>query len=451
MSATDVLRVRKDEMLRRVDAMPREVAAWRGAVQAQLDLQLHFSQLRAIGTLTAAFEAEQRGLLGQLDASGDAAAFQRACMALTRSILRGQTAWDFFRDKLDLRRSSFKAQLWAADTIAWDCHRPVLDVAVQWGILQADQLREPPLVYLGAGYSPLTWVRHSRPNDGRRYDLGETTLPIPVIEVPWDTVDNAWELLSLHHEVGHDIEADLSLRPALRSALGQQLAAAQVPAARVTTWLAWLGEVVADLCALQLGGPAFADALMHLLLLPPEAVTTLDDGDPHPTPYLRVRMAAAYIRTMAPPGSAASAHADRIEAQWQSLYGPAPGLAAWAADFHTVFHAVMDTPLDVLKGHTLRELMPYTEADDLRIRSAAGYFATGMNKPVGLRPRHCVAAARLAVSALAEAGPVATAAYDSVQARVLDLVRQGAAPGLRGSTGTPHDQFIAGFAKEMFA
>ena len=138
MCATEVLRIRKDEMLRRVEAMPREVAAWHGAVKDQLDLQLHFSQLRAIGTLTAAFEAEQRGLLGQLDAAGDAATFQRACMALTRSILRGQTAWDFFRDKLDLRRSSFKDQLWAADTIAWDCHRPVLDAAAQWGIVDGD-------------------------------------------------------------------------------------------------------------------------------------------------------------------------------------------------------------------------------------------------------------------------------------------------------------------------
>jgi hypothetical protein len=95
--------------------------------------------------------------------------------------------------------------------------------------------------------------------------------------------------------------------------------------------------------------------------------------------------------------------------------------------------------------------MPFTQADDQRVRDAAGYFATGMNKPVGLRPRHCVAAARLAVSALAAEGAVPQSAYGQVQARLLRLVRDGAAPGLRGTASNAHNRFIAKFAKEVFS
>ena len=203
MAAAEILRLRKDEMGRRVEAMPIEVAAWSASVTAELDMQLHFSQLRAISTLTKAIVDRQRLELAALDPTGDVVTFQKSCLALSRSVVAGQFAWDFFRDKLELRRSTYKEQLWTADTVAWDCHRPVLQAAADAGVLGQDEMREPPLVYLGTGYSPLTWVRRSRPNDGRRYDLGESTVPIPVIEIPWDHLGNGWELMSLHHEVGH--------------------------------------------------------------------------------------------------------------------------------------------------------------------------------------------------------------------------------------------------------
>jgi hypothetical protein len=451
--ANAILVERKLELSRRIENLSQEVQVWKDATESEVDKNAHFSQLRAIEVLATAFKTEQESILADLDASGDVETFNTRCLELVRSLIRARKSWDFFRDKLDLRHSpAYRRPLWLTDTIAWNCHRPVLDLAVEFKITDGLTLREPPLVYCTAEYSPATWVRGSRPNDGRVYDLGEALLPIPVIEIPWDQLQSAWEYLALHHEVGHDIEADLKLRPALQTSLQQTLSSAGVPLSRTRTWLKWQGEVFADLCALRLAGPAFADALLQLLLLPQGAVKAFDEDDPHPTPYVRILMNTAYIRSLVS-AKAASEHAARIEAQWKSIYGADaadPVLDACMQDFSLVFKALMGTQLAVLKGRSVADLLPFTEADDARIRSAEKYFRTGMNLPKGVPLRHTVSAARLAVCALMESGALTDEACAKIHERVREYVESNAPAGLRGGGPDKHEEFIASFAKRMF-
>jgi hypothetical protein len=306
------------------------------------------------------------------------------------------------------------------------------------------------LTYLTAEFSPATWVRGSRPNDGRNHHLGAATLPIPVIELPWDHVENVWEFLTLHHEVGHDLEADLQLRAPLAAALQTELAAAGTPADRIDRWLAWQGEVFADLVGLQLGGSAFAEVLMHLLILPAAQVTTFNAEDPHPTHYPRILMNAAYIPTMVPGHAPLAEHGQQIAARWVALYGEQPQFAPLTQDFPVVFRALMDTPLPALQGNTVRQLMPLTVADDLKIRGAIGFLRTGMNRPADVNPRHCVSAARLAVTQAAEEGALSPEALTGIHQRTMELVRANAAPGLRGDSGSPaHTAFIASFFDKL--
>jgi hypothetical protein len=144
-----------------------------------------------------AFVSEQRTMFADLDPSDNFEALNVGSLNLIRSVIRAQKVWDFFREKLALRHlPSQREPLWVADTIAWDCYRPVLNAAEQFGIADGAELREPPLVYCTAEYSPATWVRGSRPYDGRAYDLGEALLPIPVIEMKWDHLGSAWEYLA---------------------------------------------------------------------------------------------------------------------------------------------------------------------------------------------------------------------------------------------------------------
>lgn len=453
MSARAVLITRKEELRRRVDALPTEVQAWRLRTQNDLDSNAHFSQLNAISILVDVFTQQQQALLQALDPDGDLAVFQSKAFDLVQNVIRSQKLWDFFRDKLDLRFSpTFKEVLWVADTIAWDCYDPVLGNAKSAGILKQAERREPPLTYLTAEFSPATWVRGDRPNDGRNYHLGASTLPIPVIELPWDHVENTWEFLSLHHEVGHDLEADLKLREPLAAALKKALTEASVPAARIQQWQNWQGEVFADLVGLQLGGPAFAEALLNMLLLPAPKVIAFNPNDPHPTHYPRILMSAAYIPTLIPGDPSLTAHSQQIADRWQALYGIQPQFDPVVGDFLLVFSALMDTPLpEVLQGKTVRQLMEYKAADHARIQAAIDFMLTGMNKPsTQLRPRHCVSAARLAVTQAALNNTLSDALLNDINQRTMKLVRDNAPAVLRAGDGsTPHKKFIASFAQNF--
>jgi len=170
-----VMALRREELRRRVQSLPDEIKAWQERTTTDLDMEAHFSQLAAIAVMLGAFNQQQIDLLEKMNPAGDAAAFEVGAYSLVGSIIRSQRVWNFFRSKLDLRFSpAFKDILWVADTVAWDCYRPVVEEAANQGILNRNELREPPLTYLTAEFSPATWVRGSRPNDGRNYDLGTT-------------------------------------------------------------------------------------------------------------------------------------------------------------------------------------------------------------------------------------------------------------------------------------
>jgi hypothetical protein len=94
--------------------------------------------------------------------------------------------------------------------------------------------------------------------------------------------------------------------------------------------------------------------------------------------------------------------------------------------------------------------MTYTAADDQRIRNAVGFMRTGMNKPGNLRPRHCISAARMAVTQAALAGELSGELLDNINGRAMQLVRSNAPGGLRaGDDSTPHKKFIASFVEKL--
>jgi hypothetical protein len=455
MSTELVFRARVEELRRRVEALPAEVEDWLERATSEVDFYAHHSQMNALSILMKGLFDKQRLQVQGLDAASPG--FPDAAYPVITEIIRVQKLWDFFRDMLTLRFSpDFKDPLWVADTVAWNCHRPVLETAAVKGIVTLDKVREPPLTYITADFSPATWVRGSRPRDPVEYLLGPVKLPIPVIEIPADHLVNSWDLLSIPHEVGHDLERDL----ALEAPLQQSLDGAAIPSPRREAWLQWRAEALADLIALQLAGPAFAEALLSLLMLPSATVVGWNAADPHPNHYVRILMCAAYARTLVPEAAgmpAATAQvrqriaedASSIEQRWKSIYPEAPAtLTAFTDDFAAVFEAVMDTPLTALKGSTVRQLMPYSPADDARIRQAAEYLRTGTNAPPAglLKPRHCVSAARLAVSKASEdAATDVAAAMKDVNARTAALVRDNTPAVLRGSDSSAHEAFIRSF------
>jgi hypothetical protein len=421
-------------------------------------MNIHSSQLRALEVLVGAFTADQQAMVEALQPQGDANQFLQQGLNVVTEIIRAQGVWEFYREKFQLRFSpDFKISLRVADLVAWDCYRPVLQDAADLGILPRAQLREPPLCYYEAEFSPATWVRGSEPTDLRDLLGGTVRTPIPVIGLPWDHGANLWEFLSLPHEAGHDLEADLKLRAPLLKSLENALRRGGVPDARIAVWKAWQAETFADLVGLQLVGPAFLEALMHLLLLPPAEVTSYKAADPHPTHFVRILMGVAYLRGLIQGDRPEEGHqrqelsnyAGRIEKVWKQLYGDPPQLGDFAADFPLVFRGLMDTELPVLKGSTVRALIPYTATDHIRIGAAAAYLGTGQNHPARLRPRHCIAAARLAATRAGQANGEIARALESINERTSRLVNENAPPGLLAADSKAHRDFIAGFAKTI--
>jgi hypothetical protein len=254
-----------------------------------------------------------------------------------------------------------------------------------------------------------------------------------LISLPWESIGNLWEFVVIAHEVGHDLEADLHARETMQ----KRLQAAGIPRARIATWRRWQGEILADVLALQLVGPAFLDALIHLLLLDDHEVLAGDPADPHPTPYLRVLLGIAHGRTLIEPmPNALKAHLDRIDVRWKALYPtPPPKLAAWTAEVPRVLRAIADAPLRGPTGPSWRMLVPYTAKHDGDIRSAARYLRTGMYPPAKMNPRHLVAAARLAVEDCAVESTTLAADLVAIQDQAAKLIRRDAPPELRAGGG----------------
>src|SRR5262245_17904364 len=169
MSAAPTFALRRAELTRRVESLPRELDDWKQRTLNVVDHNAHFSQVQAIDMLMQVFLGRQRRLLGQLGVAEDATAFGRKGWELVQEVIKAQRVWDYFRDKLNLRFvPEYQGPLWMADTVAWDCYRPVLEQATILGIVKKDELREPPLTYPTAEFSPATFVRDSSPpHEGR--------------------------------------------------------------------------------------------------------------------------------------------------------------------------------------------------------------------------------------------------------------------------------------------
>lgn len=450
---------RYEELRRQVAALPKEIEAWKVETTQKLDMQAHFSQLEALDVLMTGYVSRLETLLGELKALTEAEPFTAKAYELVEALIKSQKVWDFFREKLELRRSAtFREPLWVADTVAWDCYVPVMERAADEGIIAKSKLREPPLTYLTAELSPATFARGAREFESVNPKQGTVRLPIPIIELPWDHAPNLWGFTSIHHEVGHDIEADLKLRPLLKLNLETTLSGKNVPQERIDRWEMWMPEVFADLVGLQLAGPAFTESLLNLLWLPAAMVTSLNPQDEHPTPYVRILMNTAYIRTLVADAPLLAGHADEIEQRWLGIYGAQPKFQPYLDDFANVFKALMDTPLQALKGNSVRALMPYTKGDDTRIRDAVNYLLTGDHAPAArsLNPRHCVCIAQLAVKEAARqaansAKPAAETAaelsvlLDRINTLTNTLTRDNTPAVLRGDTSNAHRNFIAGF------
>jgi hypothetical protein len=205
--------------------------------------------------------------------------------------------FDIFADALT-QRSEHRTGVWLSG----------LDALASEALALPGAYESPPVVcYLdrGAG-AAIRRARTRLPGGGEN--------PVAIIRVPRERMVGSGIASSLVHEVGHQAAALLDLVNSLRGAMRKQVA----PAWRL--WERWISEIAADFWSVARIGIGSTLGLMAVVSLPRPFVFRLNMNDPHPTPWLRVKISCAIgERLFQDP------RWRRLAAIWQELY-PLEGL-----------------------------------------------------------------------------------------------------------------------------
>ena len=298
-----------------------------------------------------------RGFLAWLQSPGarqaTAAEAQRRFAYLRLKFNAVLTQFDLFNDVIT-QRSENESGVWLSglDVVSADA------LALPGGYYTA-----PPIIcYLDRG--PGAAIRRARtrlPGGGAN--------PVAVIRVPRERMIGSGIASSLVHEVGHQAAALLdlvaSLRPVLR---GLQHGAG----ANAEAWLLferWISEIVADFWSVARIGVAAPMGLMGVVSLPRAFVFRLNVDDPHPLPWIRVKLSCAM-------GDALYPHPQwqRLAALWEAFYPPR-GLDTKSIRLLARLQAIMPAFITVLVEHrpaslhgkTLKQVLPVSELQPARL------------------------------------------------------------------------------------
>ncbi len=184
-----------------------------------------------------------------------------------------------------------------------------LDVAAADALALPEYYAAPPVIcYLDRGHgAAIRRARTRMPGGGEN--------PVAIIRVPRERMVGTGIASSLVHEVGHQGAALLdlirSIRPILKGL--QQGNARQQMVWRM--WERWISEILADLWSVAKVGVSGTLGLMGVVSLPRPFVFRVNLDDPHPIPWIRVKLSCAM-------GNALYPHPQwsRLAAMWESFY-----------------------------------------------------------------------------------------------------------------------------------
>src|SRR5215472_398570 len=161
-----------------------------------------------------------------------------------------------------------------------------LDVVAADALALPGYYEPPPVIcYLDRGIGAAIRRARTRLPGG-----GES--PVAVIRVPRERMIGSGIASSLIHEVGHQGAALLGLVPSLRPVLrAMQQQSADPLVWRL--WERWISEIVSDFWSIARLGVASTLGLVGVVSLPRPFVFRLNLDDPHPVPWIRVKLSCA--------------------------------------------------------------------------------------------------------------------------------------------------------------
>ena len=183
--------------------------------------------------------------------------------------------------------------------------------------------------------------------------------PVAIIRVPRERMVGTGIASSLVHEVGHQGAALLDLVNSLRSVLWRLQRGAGAARRAWQLWERWISEIVADFWSVARVGIASTLGLIGVVSLPRAFVFRLNVDDPHPMPWIRVKLSAAIGEALYP-----HPQWQRLSETWESFYPPegvAPDTQALLQELQATLPAFAAVLINhrppALRGRSLAEVM----------------------------------------------------------------------------------------------
>lgn len=216
--------------------------------------------------------------------SSDAEQAQRQFTILRLRFNAVVTHFDMF-DNVITQRSENETGLWLSglDVVSADALR----------LKQAYYKAPAVICYLDRGIgAAIRRARTRLPGGGDN--------PVAIIKVPRERMVGSGIASSLVHEVGHQAAALLDLVESIRPVLDAKVKENVAEQEAWQLWKRWISEIVADFWSIARVGVASTLGLIGVVSLPRAFVFRLNVDDPHPTPWIRVKLSAAIGQALYP-------------------------------------------------------------------------------------------------------------------------------------------------------
>jgi hypothetical protein len=240
------------------------------------------------------------------------------------------TQFDIFADAL-VQRSEHENGVWLAglDLFAADA------LTLPGGYFEMP----PMVVYLDRGHgAAIRRARTRLPGGGEN--------PVAIIRIPRERMVGSGIASSLVHEVGHQGAALLGLINSMRGALQDEKE--KSPAEHLMAWdlwQRWISEILADFWSVAKIGVAATQGLIGVVSLPRAFVFRINVDDPHPVPWIRVKLSTVMGQALYP-----NSQWEKLSRLWDTFY-PKAGLEEQKLHIIRILEETMPRFVTLLVDH----------------------------------------------------------------------------------------------------